>query len=150
MISPLLLVLHLLAAVVWVGGMFLSHMALRPASGFLEVPERVVLWHGVFRRFFPWVWVAALVLPSTGYAMIAQKWGALMVAPLSVQLMHAIGWIMIGIFIYVFLRYFRSMDYMIKQKLYPEAGIRLLRIRPLMALNLALGLSVVVLAALRF
>ena len=53
------LLLHALAAVVWVGGMFFAHMALRPvAASLLEPPQRLALWVGVFSRFFPWVFVA--------------------------------------------------------------------------------------------
>lgn len=49
----LALVLHSLAAAVWVGGMFFAYMALRPAAGALEPPQRLTLWRGTFDRFFP-------------------------------------------------------------------------------------------------
>ncbi len=45
--------LHLLAAVVWVGGMFFAWMILRPAAvDILEPPARLRLWLSVFKRFF--------------------------------------------------------------------------------------------------
>ena len=45
--------LHLLSAVIWVGGMFFAHMALRPAAAqVLEPPHRLQLWVQVFKRFF--------------------------------------------------------------------------------------------------
>ncbi len=48
------LLLHLLAAVVWVGGMFFAYVALRPvAAAQLEPPARLTLWAGVFKVFFP-------------------------------------------------------------------------------------------------
>lgn len=48
--------IHLLAAIVWVGGMFFAYMVLRPAAvEVLEPPARLRLWNVVFRRFFPWV-----------------------------------------------------------------------------------------------
>ena len=37
----LLVALHVLAAVVWVGGMFFAYMVLRPAAGPLETAERL-------------------------------------------------------------------------------------------------------------
>ena len=46
------LLLHLLAAVVWVGGMFFAYVALRPAAAQLEPPARLTLWVGVFKIFF--------------------------------------------------------------------------------------------------
>ncbi len=51
---PLLIALHLLAAVVWVGGMFFAYMALRPVAATLfEPPQRLPLWTQTFTRFFP-------------------------------------------------------------------------------------------------
>ena len=47
---------HLLAAAIWVGGMFFAYNALRPAAAqALEPPLRLELWVQVFRRFFVWV-----------------------------------------------------------------------------------------------
>ncbi|VFT42074.1 membrane protein [Pseudomonas aeruginosa] len=45
--------LHVLAALVWVGGMFFAWTILRPAAvAALEAPARLGLWLEVFRRFF--------------------------------------------------------------------------------------------------
>ena len=51
--------LHVLAAMIWVGGMFFAWMILRPAAmAALDGPARLKLWVNVFQRFFVWVWVA--------------------------------------------------------------------------------------------
>ena len=55
----LAITLHLLAAVIWVGGMFFAYMALRPATGSLEPSIRLTLWSQTLKRFFPWVWISA-------------------------------------------------------------------------------------------
>ncbi|PIU17095.1 MAG: hypothetical protein COT19_02630, partial [Gallionellales bacterium CG08_land_8_20_14_0_20_59_87] len=48
--------IHLLAVLVWVGGMFLAYVVLRPAAvEVLQPPQRLQLWDSVFRRFFNWV-----------------------------------------------------------------------------------------------
>ncbi len=60
--TALALALHILGAVVWVGGMFVLYMALRPALGTLEPPQRLKLMQVTFAKFFPWVWVAILLL----------------------------------------------------------------------------------------
>ena len=39
---PLLIALHILAAVVWVGGIFFAYMVLRPSAGPLEPPDAVL------------------------------------------------------------------------------------------------------------
>ena len=56
--------LHLLAAVIWVGGMFFAIYVMRLAAGPMEPPERVALWGRGFKKFFPWVWIASLPTPS--------------------------------------------------------------------------------------
>jgi uncharacterized membrane protein len=45
--------LHVLSALVWVGGMFFAWMVLRPAAmKALEGPARLKLWVEVFQGFF--------------------------------------------------------------------------------------------------
>ena len=75
-LMPALIALHLLAAVVWVGGMFFAYMALRPvAATLLEPPQRLPLWTQTFMRFFPWVWLAILLLTATGYTIVFAVFG---------------------------------------------------------------------------
>ena len=50
--------LHVLAVLVWVGGMFFAHLILRPSVGALDAAVRLAQWRCVFARFFPWVWVS--------------------------------------------------------------------------------------------
>ena len=59
--TALALALHILGAVVWVGGMFAAYMCLRPAAGPLEPPQRLKLWRAFFQKFFPWVWLSILL-----------------------------------------------------------------------------------------
>src|SRR5690606_41701563 len=67
----ILYVLHLLAALLWVGGMFFAWMILRPAAvAILQAPERLRLWVDVFLRFFRWVWAAVLALPASGLILL--------------------------------------------------------------------------------
>ena len=43
---------HLLATIVWIGGMFFMLHCLRPAASLLEPPLRLRLLHATMRRFF--------------------------------------------------------------------------------------------------
>ena len=70
-----LLTIHVLSAVVWVGGMFFALLVLRPAVGPLEPAVRLALWRRVFARFFPAVGVSVLALLATGHAMILVELG---------------------------------------------------------------------------
>ena len=59
------LVLHVLGAVVWVGGMFFAYVVMRPTVvELLEGPERLRFFERSFARFFVWVWIAVAVVPS--------------------------------------------------------------------------------------
>ena len=69
------LLFHILAAVIWVGGMFFAHQMLRPAAGALDPAQRLPLWRRVFSRFFPWVWASIVALLASGYAMIFLGFG---------------------------------------------------------------------------
>ncbi len=70
-----LLALHLLAAVAWVGGMAFALMVLRPSLGVLEPAQRLALHGQVFRRFFLLVWHAMVLVLLTGFIMLFVTFG---------------------------------------------------------------------------
>jgi uncharacterized membrane protein len=141
--------MHLVAAIVWIGGMFFAHMALRPASQFLDLPERLRLWEGVLRRFFVWVLVAVTVLLVTGYGMIGHLVGPNMFRDMAASLlaMQAMGLVMIALFVYVLLSPYRQLRRRIRESLLPEAGMYLGKIRLIVTINLILGLLTAMIAA---
>ena len=60
---PMLLFVHIVGVVIWVGGMFFAYVCLRPAATkILEQPLRLTLWKAVFDRFFPAVWAAVFLI----------------------------------------------------------------------------------------
>jgi len=141
--------LHVLAAVVWVGGMFFAYMALRPAALKLEPPQRLMLWSETFERFFPWVWGSVVVLPFTGYWMIFSMFGSFDSTPLYALIMQYIGIAMIAIYLHVFFAPYRRLRRFVAAEDFPAAGKQLAQIRKLIALNLSLGLITVILASSR-
>ncbi|HBU30595.1 MAG: hypothetical protein A2X71_02210 [Thiobacillus sp. GWE1_62_9] len=138
-----LLALHLLAAVAWVGGIFFAYMALRPASMLLDAPLRLGLWAATFGRFFPWVWGFIAVLLVSGHALmgLAPPRGSLLA-------MAAIGWTMSLVFAYLYFVPFASLKRAVAASDTPAAAQAMTRIRPVMATNLALGLTASALGAL--
>jgi len=142
----LAITLHLLAAVIWVGGMFFAYMALRPAAQMLEPPIRLPLWSRSFARFFPWVWMAVILLPITGYWMIFEAFGGFARVGIYVHIMQALGIIMVVIYLHIFFAPYRRMRLALITHDFTEAGKRLGQIRKLIALNLSLGLITIIVA----
>lgn len=139
--------LHILSAVVWVGGMFFAWMALRPvAARLLEPPLRLPLWSQTFARFFPWVWAAVVLLPASGYWMIFETFEGMQNVGLHVHVMQFTGIVMIGIYLHVFFAPYRGMKRAIAAGDFPAAGRHLAVIRRLIGINLALGLITIVIA----
>ena len=137
--------LHLLAAVIWVGGMFFAYMALRPvAASLLEPPLRLPLWSQTFSKFFPWVWAAIITLLATGLWMVVSVFGGFGSVGVHIHLMTAIGAVMILLFAHVFFVPYRRMKQALSANDVPEAGRRLAQIRIIIAINLSLGLIVTV------
>jgi len=144
---PALISLHVLLAVVWVGGMFFAYMALRPvAASLLEPPLRLALWAKTFARFFPWVWAAVVLLPVTGYWMILGPFEGFANAGWHIHLMQLTGWAMIAIFLHVYFAPYRRLQRAVADQNWPEGAKQLGQIRRLVGINLILGLITVVIA----
>ncbi len=144
----LAITLHLLAAVIWVGGMFFAYTALRPAAGALLEPlARQALWAQVFSRFFPWVWLAILVLFASGFWMIFGVLGGMAKVGMHIHLMMTLGIVMALIFMHIYFAPFRRLKQVVAQGDWQGGAGKLNQIRLLIALNLALGLIVVCIAA---
>ena len=93
--------LHVLAALVWVGGMFFA-WTIRPAAvAALEAPARLGLWLEVFRRFFHWVWAAVILLPISGVGMLHLSFNGFAGAPRYVQVMMGLYVAMLALFLRV-------------------------------------------------
>ncbi|MEQ6342874.1 MAG: CopD family protein [Gammaproteobacteria bacterium] len=140
--------LHLLAAIIWVGGMFFAYMALRPvAATLLEPPQRLPLWSQTFGRFFPWVWSAIVLLPATGLWMIFMEFGGMKNSGGHIHLMLTVGTVMILLFLHVFFVPYRRMNAAIARAELAAAGKYLGQIRRIIGINLILGLITAVVAS---
>lgn len=138
------LFLHVLADIVWIGGMFLAYVCVRPAAAALEPPQRLTLWAGIFRRFFPWVWACVATLLLTGFGLI----GHLPVVPGYIVAMALLGVVMAAIFVYIVFIPFAQLQTAVANQDWKTGGPALNRIRQLVAVNLTLGLATVATAML--
>ncbi|MEE3923574.1 CopD family protein [Pseudomonas viridiflava] len=142
--------LHLLAALVWVGGMFFAWIVLRPAViAALEGPSRLKVWVQVFPRFFVWVWAAVIVLPITGIGMIQLNFTSFETAPRYVQIMMGLYVVMVALFLRIHSLQLPELQRAVEAEQWSEGAAALGRIRRLVGINLIIGLAVVVIAAAR-
>lgn len=140
-----MLFLHVLSDIVWIGGMFLAYLCVRPAAAeVLEPAQRLRLWTGIFQRFFPWVWACVTLLLLTGFAMMGQ----LGRVPAYVMAMMLIGLVMTAIFVYIAFVPFARLKTAVGAQDWKSGGAALNRIRVLVGTNLALGLLNVAVAML--
>lgn len=137
---PLLLALHTLGAVIWVGGMFFAHMALRPALAEAPPAERLALWQRVFPRFFTWVWASVIALLVTGYAVIAWGYGGFAGLALHINIMQATGLLMVALYAYLFFAPYQAFKRAMTAGDLSRAAGEQAKIRQIITINLPLGL----------
>ena len=146
--------IHLLAVVVWVGGMFFAHYCLRPAAAALEPPLRVTLMRDALRRFLDIVFVAALLVLLSGAWMIATttrasaKAGLGFAMPIDWHVMATLGVVMIAIYGYIRFAAFKALDRAVAAREWPAAAAALTRIRRLVVVNLVLAVVIIVVTRL--
>ena len=138
-IATIALIVHILSAVVWVGGMFFALIVLRPATAALEPGARLGLWLRVFERFFAWVFAAIVLLLASGYAMIFGVYAGFRGIGLHVHVMQAIGIIMMLLFFHLYFAPWRRFRAAVGRQDYPAAAGQLNQIRVIVAINLILG-----------
>ncbi|MFY8017076.1 MAG: CopD family protein [Inhella sp.] len=155
MLYAALKTLHLLAILLWVGGMAFTLFFLRPALNTLGAPERVRLMHAVLGRFFKAVLAASLLTLGTGIWMLGRvakqtvQSGGSFQMPLSWTLMSVLGVLMVAIFMHIRFALFKRLDRAVTASDWAAGGAALAQIRTWVAVNLALGVGVVVIALMR-
>jgi len=133
--------LHVLCAVVWVGGMFFSYVVLRPSLAVLEPPQRIALHTQIFRKFFLVIWHAMPLIVLTGFIMIFTVFGGMAGLRWNVNVMMLLGLIMAAIFLAIFFGPYRTFRA-------SPGPAPLDTIRKLIGVNLILGLLTAAIAVL--
>ena len=138
---------HVVAAVIWVGGMFFALIVLRPSTGPLDPPVRLALWQRVFSRFFPWVWAAVVVLLVSGFAMVIWGFGGFSRIGTYVHIMMGVGILMMLIYGHLYFVPWQRFRRGVGAAVWPRGGSHIDQIRLLVTINLILGLITVVVGA---
>lgn len=141
------LAFHILAAVIWVGGMFFAHLVLRPSAGPLDTPTRLALWGRVLGRFFTWVWLSIAALLASGFAMVMIGLGGFASVGHYINVMMAVGIVMMLLFAHVFFGPWKRFRRAVAATNWTEAERNIKQIRILVMVNLVLGLVTVVVGA---
>ena len=137
----LLKAIHVLSAVIWVGGMFFAYLVLRPALAVLEPPQRIALHTQVFQRFFKIVWHVMPLILISGLAMIFSTFAGMAGVRWNVHAMLLLGLVMAGVFAALYFGPYQTF----RAGPGPEP---LDTIRKLIGVNLALGLLTTAIAVL--
>lgn len=144
--QAILLLLHVLAAAFWVGGMAVMHFAVRPSAvAVLDPPLRLPLMAQALSRFFVGVSVAIVVLLASGLGMVWLAGGFARVH-WSVHAMLGIGLLMMALFLHIRFAPYPRMLRAVAAREWPVAAAQLNMIRRLVEVNLTLGVVVFALA----
>jgi len=144
----LLNALHLLAAAIWVGGMFFALLVLRPSLAVLEPPQRLALHGQVFRRFFLVIWHAVPIVLLSGYALLFLGFGGFRGVGWPIHVMHLLGLIMSVVFVIIFFGPWRKLRAALAAGDRAAAPAAVDSIRRLIMVNLVLGLLTITLGGL--
>ncbi len=144
MTLALLKLVHLLAIVLWVGGMAFAHFFLRPAVQALEPPLRLPLMQRVLQRFLDAAGIAVLAALVTGVALMA-----IGVRGAHINTMALLGLLMAAIYGHVRFALYPRLRRAVDAKDWPAGGAAMAQVRLWVGINLALGVLVTAVAVLR-
>ena len=130
--------LHVLAAIAWLGGISFMLFALRPAAAeLLAPPQRLPLIAQTLQRFFRLVWATIVVLLLSGLAMLLDV--GMKNAPAGWHAMLGIGLVMFALFGHLYFGPFRRLGQAVNAADWAEGGRRAGQIATLAMVNLTLG-----------
>jgi len=155
MIYSALQTVHVLSIIVWIGGMVFMHFFLQPAARQLEAPVRVRLMRDILSRYFQAVLVASLLTLASGVWMLgrvarqAVQSGGSFEMPLAWIVMAALGVVMVTLFMYIRFVLHKRLVRAVAAADWTAGGAALAQIRRWAAVNLGLGLVILLVTLLR-
>jgi uncharacterized membrane protein len=137
-------VLHLMSAVLWVGGMFFAYVILRPSLTAIDAPQRMLLQTQVHQKFFLVVWHAMPIILVSGFLMLWYL-GGMSNVRWPIHAMLALGLVMAGVFLAIIFGPWRKFRRTIDRT---RMAASLTTMRNLIGVNLILGLLTVIIAGM--
>lgn len=155
MIYATLKTLHLLSIIVWIGGMVFVCFFLHPVVTKLDPAVRLRLIHDVLGRFFQAVLAASLLTLFTGVWMLGRvakqvvQSGGSFEMPLAWSIMAVIGVAMVAIFMHIRFVLYKRLSRAVGASDWGAGGVALEQTRNWIAVNLGLGVLVLLVTLLR-
>lgn len=145
---------HLLAIMVWIGGMVFVEFFLRPAATQLEAPQRLRLMRDVLGRFLNATLGVAGLAVASGVWMIGRVAKQTVQAdvkfnmPVEWMVMSLLGIVMVAILGHVRFALYKRLSLAVAADAWPVAGAALASIRTWVLVNLVIGVVIVVVTVL--
>jgi len=149
MLYAVLQFVHVIAVILWVGGMFFAHCFLRPAAAKLEPPVRLTLMSSVLGPFLDAVMAAIALILLTGAGMIglaasqAAQTGGAFFMPRSWTLMASGGIVMMAIYGHIRFVLYKRLAAAVAASDWPAGGRAMAGVRRWVGVNLLLGIAIV-------
>lgn len=149
MLYAVLQFVHVMAVILWVGGMLFAHCFLRPAAATLEPPVRLRLMASVLGPFLNAVMGAIVLILLTGAWMIgmsasqAAQTGGAFFMPRNWTLMASGGIVMTAIYGYIRFVLYKKLAWAVSASQWPAGGEAMRGIRRWVVVNLLLGIAIV-------
>jgi uncharacterized membrane protein len=145
---PVVISIHTMATIIWLGGLFFLCVILQKGTRQLDLTTGLSLWHQLLSRFFMWGWIGMILILFSGISMIFLEFGGFSGVPPVHRVNMLIGIPAILLYVYLYFQPWQSFRRaMLKgESNVAESSIR--RVRLVMSVILALGIiaSVVSLA----
>ena len=150
MLYGLLKTAHLLAIIIWIGGMLFSRYFLGPAVAKLDLPTRASLLQDTLGRFLRSISIAIVIALVSGIWMTGRVAKGAIVAgtgfslPLPWVAMMGLGFVMAGFFLLIRVALYPRLLQQVADADWDGAAKTLATIRNWMGANLAIGLLIVI------
>jgi uncharacterized membrane protein len=139
--------LHIVAAIVLLGGLFFASVMFRPIVRDLDIETASSLWQRMLSRVFAWGWGSLLLILATGIGMVFLKFGGFSGVPMIHRGNMIIGIPAILLFGYLFFGPWQRYRRTASRRDWNAAAKEIRRVRVVMAIILVLGLVASVVSA---
>lgn len=148
MATGLVLAIHILAVIIWLGGLFFLAVVLGPSAESLDPAAVSSFWHRTLSRSLAWGRLSLVLIVATGVAMIFLVFGGYGNLPNIHRVNMAIGMPAIVLYGYVYLMPWRQFSRAAQNNDTALAAKKLRQVRMLLATILVLALLAAFMSAL--